>query len=75
MKILRDANQDLRERLDDKGKEIKELQDNFKILEAKVDVLEKRNRTLEDLMVTALKQYFYEHPDIAKTMQKAIIGA
>lgn len=73
MKILRESNKDLREAIDDKGSKITGLEHAVNTLEYKVGDLEKRNRTLEDLVVTALKQYFFENPTVANKLEKKII--
>lgn len=72
MKVLREANDDLRKRDEDRTKEMQEMHIEIATLIAKVDVLEKRNKTLEDLVVVALKQYFFENPSMAGQIEKAI---
>lgn len=73
LKILRDTNKD-------QGDRIKVLEDNattqnqaIELLQAQVKLLETRNKTLEDLVTIALKQYFFEHPDISSSMQDKIM--
>lgn len=58
----------------DQGDRIDLLEKAVSRLEGQVDSLEKKNKTLEDLVTIALKQYFFEHPDIAKTMQDKVLG-
>lgn len=67
MATLRNTNKDLSDRVD-------LLEKTVYRLEGQVDSLEKKNKTLEDLVTIALKQYFFEHPDIAKTMQDKVLG-
>lgn len=66
MKILRDTNRD-------QGDRIALLEAAVERLTMQVDGLEKKNKTLEDLVMTALKQYFFEHPDVAQRMQEEIL--
>lgn len=73
MELLRKANTDLRLSINDGEKKIEVMQSEVKILTEKVIGLEKENRTISDLVVTALKQYFFENPTIASDMKKSII--
>ncbi len=72
MKVLRDANTDLRGSLEDASKKILGLEQAVHILEEKVDNLEKRNKNLEDLVIVALKQYFLENPTIASAIETTL---
>lgn len=74
MEVLRNANSDLRSTLDDNSKEIITMRTQIDLLILKVADLEKRNKTLEDLVVVALKQYFFENPTLAKDIQKKVTG-
>lgn len=74
MKILRDSNEDLRKSLADNDAKTLKLETQVKELTSKVDILEKRNRTLEDLVVTALKQFFFENPKMAKDIATGAIN-
>jgi hypothetical protein len=72
MKILRDTNEDALKRikqLEDSG-----TQQDAEIinLKGKVEMLEKQNKTLEDLVIVALKQYFFENPTTAKRLKDII---
>lgn len=65
MKILRDTNKD--------------QYDRILLLETKVFQLDKcikelqgKNKTLEDLVVVALKEYYFEHPTVAVDIKDAI---
>lgn len=73
MEVLRSANTDLRASLDDNIREIAEMRGEINTLISKVSDLEKRNKTLEDLVVVALKQYFFENPTLAKDIQKSVV--
>lgn len=57
----------------DQGDRIKLLEDAVSRLEGQVESLEKTNKTLDDLVMTALKQYFFEHPDLARSMQEKVL--
>ena len=74
MDSLREFNKDLIARDEERGKQIAEMGLNIKSLQDKVLNLEKHNKTLEDLVTTALKQYFFENPVVAQNMQKKILG-
>lgn len=74
MDILRQSNVDLRAAIDDNQRALEKMHDNIIILNGKVADLEKKNKTLEDLVVVALKQYFFENPTLAKDIQKKITG-
>lgn len=65
MKILRDTNKD-------QGDRITLLEAAVLRLETQVIDLQHQNKTLNDLVVVALKQYFFENPTVAAQM-KAII--
>ena len=66
LNILRATNQD-------QGDRIRLLESAVVRLETQVHDLIKQNKTLEDLVAMALKQYFFEHPDIAKGLQEKIL--
>lgn len=74
MEVLRNANVDLRASLDDNTKELNQMRGEMNILNTKVADLERRNKTLEDLVVVALKQFLFENPTLAKDLQKGVIG-
>lgn len=69
---LRKFNKDLLDRTDFLQGKVENLEKNNKELNSKVEALQEHNRTLADLVVTALKQYFFENPDVAKNMQALI---
>lgn len=73
MQVLRESNQDLRSSIEDKGREINMMHAQITTLNEKVALLEKANRTLEDLVVTALKQYFFENPTVAGQLKKSVV--
>lgn len=73
IKAIRENASDLRSILEDKDKEINLMKVQLQELMVKVEVLEKRNRTLEDLVVTALKQYFFENPKVAGTLHDKVL--
>lgn len=72
MSVLRDANKDLRATLTDNNTRIITLESETKLLITKVTTLEQHNKTLEDLVVTALKQYFFENPKVASNIKDVI---
>lgn len=74
MTILRNANKDLRDTLEDNNGRIMILENEVKTLNVKVESLEKRNKTLEDLVITALKQYFFENPKVASQLKDIVSG-
>ena len=74
MQVLREANKDLRGTLEDNSNELLKMRGQIDLLMSKVADLEKRNKTLEDLVVVALKQYFFENPTLAKDIQKKVTG-
>lgn len=78
---LRDFNKDLLQKTEFLKKEqedqqtlLKEQQKKIEGLTAEVIALKKHNKTLEDLVVTALTRYFNENPQMAKDM-KSIVKA
>lgn len=73
MQLLRDANRDLRASLEDNKTKISQMHNEVKTLGEKVSDLEKKNKTLQDLVITALKQYFFENPIVAKNIKNKII--
>lgn len=73
MEVLRSANIDLRASLDDNSRELVQMRSEINTLMIKVSDLEKKNKTLEDLVVVALKQFFFENPTVAKDLHKKII--
>jgi len=72
MSMLRQSNDDLRAAHDDNTRVINEMNVKITTLERKVVDLEKHNQTLEDLVVTALKQFFSENPKLAKEIKDKI---
>lgn len=72
MDNLRKANTDLRDSLGDSDKKILSLEDAVHTLEIKVETLEKENRRFEDLIIVALKQYFFENPKMAEQVGKVM---
>lgn len=72
MELLRANNDDLRKSLDDNTKKVTFMQTEIKTLNDKVNALEKQNKTLEDLVVVALKQYFFENPTVAEGVGKSV---
>ena len=66
LKILRQTNQD-------QGERIKLLEAAVSRLEEHVRNLEGQNKTLDDLVVTALKYYFMENPNIASELKAKVI--
>lgn len=67
MKILRDTNKDQYDR-------ILLLEAKVKTLESHVQELQHRNKTLEDLTIVALKEYFFEHPTVAVDMKEKLVS-
>lgn len=65
MKILRDTNKDQYDR-------IVLLESKVKQLESSVVSLQNKNKTLEDLVVVALKEYYFEHPTVAVEVKDAV---
>ena len=74
LKILRDTNKDQGDRITLLEKSVKDQTNSIDILKSQVVALETKNKTLEDLVAIALKQYFFEHPDIADKMKDKILG-
>ena len=72
LKILRESNQDLRTAHDDNSSKIATLEKTVDDLYKKVKVLEETNKTLEDLVILALKQYFTNNPGMAKDLKKIV---
>lgn len=66
MELLRQTNED-------QGKRIDFLEEEVKRLNVKVGDLEHANKTLEDLVVVALKQFFFENPEMAKNLKNKIL--
>lgn len=73
LKLLRDTNKDQGDRIEVLETKSRDQDNNIVLLQAQVKLLETQNKTLEDLMVIALKQYFFEHPDVASRMQEKIL--
>lgn len=73
MTLLRNTNTDFQIALDMKGKEMDKMHQQITILNDKVSVLERQNKTLEDLVVTALKQFFFENPTVASDLKKRVL--
>jgi len=71
LKILRDANQDLRDSIKDKSQKIVDLTLRVDMLEKKVVVLETQNSDLQILVKEALVIYFTRYPKVAKDLNKA----
>lgn len=72
MSTLREANKDLRDSISDGEKRMKLLESEVSRLIEKVDFLDKRNKTLEQLVISALEQYFTDNPAIANRIQNVI---
>lgn len=66
LKILRQTNID-------QGARIKLLEDAVARLQEHVKTLEQQNKTLDDLVVIALKHYFLENPEVASSLKTKII--
>lgn len=66
MQVLRNNNKD-------QGDRITLLEAAVTRLEKQVGELESQNKTLNDLVVVALKQYFFENPTVAGDMQKKVM--
>lgn len=66
MKILRNTNKD-------QGDRITLLEAAVKRLENQVIDLQHQNKTLNDLVVVALKQYFFENPKLAESIKDKVI--
>lgn len=62
---LRDSNKDLRDALADNEKKLNTLEERVNLLRAELKVLEGKNKTLQELVATALKEYFVDNPKIA----------
>ena len=63
--ILRESNKDLRDSLSDNEKKLNELEKRVEQLTAEVKILEGKNKTLQELVATALKEYFIGNPEVA----------
>lgn len=66
MKILRETNRD-------QGDRISLLEKSVKRLEDQIIDLQHKNQTLNDLVVVALKQYFFENPKVADSMKQVLL--
>ena len=69
IKILRESNQDLRDAIEDKGNQIDKLKDEVVKLQAEVGSLSDSATHFEDLIVTALNQYFQSNPGVVVDLQ------
>lgn len=65
MEILRSTNKDQYDR-------IILLETSVERLSKCVTELQSKNKTLEDLVVVALKEYYFEHPTIAVEIKDAV---
>lgn len=65
MALLRGTNEDLRKSIDDKGKEIRDMKVQMQAMSDRLVGLENSNSTLEQLVKTALKEYFSNNPKTA----------
>lgn len=86
IKSIIQANDELRKRLDDKDDEIVDLnkkinnqqvkmdtqQETIKGMQDEIKGLQRANKTLEDLVVTALKQFFFENPKVASSLEDMV---
>ena len=72
LKILREGNQDLRTAHEDNVSKITVLEKTVADFCKKVEKLETKNKTFEDLIITSLKEYFVDNPNIAKTLKKQL---
>lgn len=74
MDVLRQSNDDLRAAHDDNTNKINELQIQVNKLSEKIKVLETTNKTLEDLVKSALSDFFTKNPKLAFEVAKKIGG-
>ena len=72
MTLLRQTNEDLRAAHNDNTEKIEVLQKQVDELCGKVKVLEKTNKTFEDIITVALKQFFETNPQMAVEMQELV---
>jgi hypothetical protein len=66
MEILRATNKD-------QGDRITLLEAAVERLNGQVTDLQHQNKTLNDLVIVALKQYFFENPKVAESMKDTIL--
>lgn len=66
MEILRATNKD-------QGDRITVLESAVTRLEGQIQDLQHQNKTLNDLVIVALKQYFFENPKVAESMKDTIL--
>lgn len=71
IKLLRQSNDDLRDALEDKGREIDELKDQMLIVKTRMVELENNNGHLETLILKALGDYFSANPTVARALKQA----
>lgn len=88
IKSIIEANDELRKRLDDKDNEIvdlnKKIDDQNKTIDdqnktiagmqEEIKAVQRSSKTMQDLVVSALKQFFLEHPEVAKSMEDMVKG-
>ena len=67
-----DANKELRAIVEDQKKEMEVMKAKVLDLQEQVKTLQRQNKTLEDLVITALKQFFFENPKMATAMEDMI---
>lgn len=72
MKVLRDANKDYSDRIDQLEEQGRIRDVEIQQLRQEVAVLKSHNKTLEDVVIVALKQYFFENPKIAEKIGEVI---
>ncbi len=65
LKVLREANNDLRSSIEDKGKKIEDLTAKVHELETELIAVKTHSKSLEDLVILALKDYFTQNPQAA----------
>lgn len=58
----------------DQGDRIEVLEKAVERLESEVKELKQQNKTLEDVVVVALKQFFFENPSLAKDLQEKVLS-
>lgn len=58
----------------DQGDRINLLEEAVERLQVEVKELKHQNKTLEDLVVVALKQFFFENPKLAKDINEKLIS-
>jgi predicted nuclease with TOPRIM domain len=70
--VLRTSNQDLRDALEDNIKKTTEMEVRIEELDKRIKELQGQNKTLQDIVTSALKQYFIENPGEARKLNKQL---